>query len=131
MSTNQYFKVPIPSGYRIFFNQMEVSGVGYRKSELAKALSGKQMTLGIEAEPNNKHDKNALKIIAFKKWLFGTKKLHIGYVPKEVAQTIALKNLNKGLLPRLKEIWVGDKGGVKVNIDILGLKSEYHKIENT
>ena len=130
MSTNQYFKVPIPKGYRIFFQEMEISGVGYRKSEVAKAFSGNQVSLGIEHEPKNKHDSNALKVIAFKKGWFGTKKLHIGYVPKNVAKTIISKNLNNNLLPRPKEIWVGDKGGIKINIEILGLKSDYHKLEN-
>mgnify|MGYP002700210403 CR=1 FL=1 len=82
---------------------MEVAGVSYRKPEVAKAFSGKQVSLGLEAEPKNKRDKNALKVVAFKKGLFDTKKIHIGYVPKEVAEIIAEKNLNIDLLPRPKK----------------------------
>lgn len=130
MSANQYFKVPIPTGYRIFFEEMEISGVSFRKSEAIKAFSGKQVSLAIEPEPDNKKDQNALKVVALKKGFFSTKKLHIGYVPKAIAKIITTKNLNNELLPRPKEFWIGDKGGIKISIDILGLKTEYHNLKN-
>lgn len=128
MSVNQYFKIPIPEGYRIFFKEFDLAGAGFRKSEIGKAFSGKQVELALEPEPGNKHDPNAIKVVAHKKGFFRTKTLHIGYVPKEIAKVIADKNLNIDLLPRPKEIWVGDSGGIKVVLDILGLKSDYKKI---
>ena len=130
MSGSKYFKVPIPKGYRIFFDEMEVAGVSFRKSDVVKAFLGKQVALAIEAEPRNKFDKNALKVIAFKKGFFRKKKLHLGYIPKEIASVIAERDLNHDLLPRPKELWVGDRGGMKIVIDILGLKDEYNKLNN-
>jgi len=130
MSASERFKIPIPDGYRIFFGEMDISGVNYRKNNATKALLAKKVSFGIESEPKNKADKNALKIVAFKKGLLGTKKLHIGYVPKDIAEIIATKELNNNLIPRPKEVWLGDKGGIKITIDILGLKKEYHKLQN-
>jgi len=123
MSESQRYKIPIPDGYRIFFGEMEVAGIAHRKTEALQAFSGKGVSLAVEAEPTNEYDVNALKVIAFKKGFFRTKKLHIGYIPKETAEIIKTKNLNNQLLPRLKELWVGDRGGFIVRIDILGLKS--------
>lgn len=128
MSGSKYFKVPIPKGYRIFFSEMEIAGVSFRKSDVIKAFHGKDVALAIEAEPSNKFDKNALKVIAFKKGFFRKKKLHLGYIPKEIASVISDQDLNHDLLPRPKEFWVGDRGGMKVVIDILGLKNEYSKL---
>ena len=130
MSRSKYFKVPIPKGYRIFFSEMEVAGVSFRKSDVIKAFHGKEVALAIEAEPSNKFDKNALKIIAFKKGFFRKKKLHLGYLPKEIASVIADQDLNHDLLPRPKDLWVGDRDGMKIVIDILGMKNEYSKFKS-
>lgn len=128
MSSSRQFSVPIPKGYRIFFGTMDVAGVSYRKADASKAFLGKSVSLGIEPEPSNKHDRNALKVVAFKKGWFLTQKLHIGYIPKDVAAVINEKNLLSVLLPRPKDIWVGDRGGFKISIDLLGPKNEYSKL---
>ena len=126
MSENKRFNVPIPKGYQIFFNEMEVSGVGFRRKNATKALSGRSVDLAIEPEPSNKYDSNALKVIAFKKvWFFFQRKLLIGYIPKEIAAEISRKKIANDILPRLKYVWIGDSGVIKIYIDILGKKYLY------
>ncbi|WP_444933636.1 HIRAN domain-containing protein [Microbulbifer sp. JTAC008] len=128
--SSRHFKSPIPKGYRIFFGAMSVAGVGFRKSEVAKAFDEAEVSLKLEPDPQNAHDPNALKVVALKEGIFRTRKLHIGYVPKEIAKTIAEKNIEQELLLRAQSVWVGDKGGMDVVIDILGPKSEHHKLKD-
>ncbi|MCO7225764.1 HIRAN domain-containing protein [Pleionea sp. CnH1-48] len=129
MSNNQYFKPPIPKGYRIFYSEIDVSGVGFRKKAIHKTFSSSNPEFYLESEPHNKHDDNAIKVMALKKGWFRTKKFHIGYVPKEVAKEIADKDLFDKLLPRIRNLWLGDRGGVKIYMDILGLKENYTKLK--
>jgi len=126
MSFNHYFKIPIPDGYRIFYSEMDVAGAVFRMKAIKKAFSGKSLNLSIVPEPKNKHDKNALKVVATIKGFFGKKNLHIGYIPREIAADIADKPYTN-ILPRPKEIWIGDQGGLKIVIDLLGKKEAYIK----
>jgi len=131
MAVSENFSIPIPDGYRVFFREMEVAGISFRRKQAINAFSGKQVIIiSLEKEPSNKHDKNAIKIIVTKKGLFRSKKLHIGYVPREVAEVISKIEVTGKLLPRLTNAWVGDEGGVSVRFDILGPKSEYSVIKN-
>lgn len=130
MTANRRFSTPIPKGYRIVFREMKVAGVFYRQRAAAKAFLGRSCSLFIEPEPGNMYDKNALKVIVKTKGIFLTRRHHIGYIPREVAAIIATRKLNHDLLLRLKNIYVDKCGIINVYIDILGLKSENHKIEN-
>lgn len=112
-----------------FFKSVSISGVGYKKDNIAKAFSGKTVTLYCQPEPTNKHDKLAIKVIAERKGWFFTKRYHIGYIPKEIAQKISKSNLSDRILPRLKETWIGDHGGLKIYIDILGFKTDFHQLK--
>ncbi len=67
MSESQRFSIPIPSGYRIFYGDMEVAGTGYRKDVIARLFRSKQINFDIEADPDNKHDPNSIKVIVIKK----------------------------------------------------------------
>lgn len=123
--TEQYYKVPVPNGYRIYFQAFNLAGVGFRKDDAIKAFSGSMVELAIEPEPTNKKDENALRVIALKKGWFRTKKLHIGYVPKKLSAFIAKENVSLNLLPRPKSMWVGDEGGIRIEIDLLGPKEGF------
>ncbi len=57
---------PIPKGYQIYEDYLEVQGVSYRKKDamkFAKAAVSKPVWLTFELEPDNPEDRNAIKII--------------------------------------------------------------------
>ncbi len=121
----QRFKIAIPKGYRIYFNQMEVSGTHFHQKDTIKAFSNNKMQMIIEDEKDNEHDKNALKIIITNK---DNEKYHIGYIPKEISKIIAEDKLLDYIAPRLKYINFYNQDNLIVEFDILGLKSEYSKL---
>lgn len=129
MSDTQRFKVPIPKGYRIFFRGVQLAGASYRKKELIEAVSVAEVRMSFEPEPENAHDKNAIKVIAEIDGWIRTKHLHLGYIPRDIAALIHDSELDMDLLPRPTELWVGDKGGVSFVFDILGRKDEYVKLK--
>lgn len=120
----QRFKTPIPKGYRIYFDRIEVSGTYFKKENIIDAFSNNKIEISFEEEPTNQYDKNALKIIITNST---NKKFHIGYVPKEVAKLISKSKMINCILPRLKYINYKNIDNVIVEFDILGLKSEYSK----
>lgn len=126
MSGETNFNVKIPKGLRIFYQEFDVSGVSFRKKELEKALKGSKAEFGLEPEPTNFHDKNAIKIVVFKKRLIFNNTIHVVYVPKELAKEICCRNLQEKLLPRPKSLWVGSEGGIRFSVDLLGKKEDYH-----
>jgi hypothetical protein len=120
----QRFKIAIPKGYRIYFNQMEVSGTHFHQEDTLIAFSSNKVEMTIEDEKDNEHDKNALKIIITNK---DNEKYHIGYIPKEISKIIAEDKLLYYIAPRLKYINFYNQDNLIVEFDILGLKSEYSK----
>jgi hypothetical protein len=125
MGYSQRFKIPIPKDFRIYFNQMEVSGTYFYQEEIIKAFSNNIIQMTIEDEKDSKHDKNALKIIITNK---NNEKYHIGYIPKEISKIIAEDKLFDYIAPRLKSINFFNPNNTIVEFDILGLKSEYSKL---
>jgi hypothetical protein len=130
MSHSQRYKVAIPNGYKIFFSEMEVAGLNYRMDDFIKLCRSKKAEIDMVPEPRNTHDKNAIKVIAIIKGIFWDKKLHLGYVPRDVAKRIADTGVIDIIKIRLKEIWLGDRGGAKVVFDLVGPKNQYDKISN-
>ena len=120
----QRFKIPIPKGYRIYFDRIEVSGTYFKKENIIDAFSNNKIEISFEEEPTNQYDKNALKIIITNST---NKKFHIGYVPKEVAKLISKSKMINCILPRLKYINFKNIDNIIVEFDILGLKTEYSK----
>lgn len=126
MSASKRFKIDIPEGFRIYYKEFQVAGVSYRRKELSSLLDGKEIEFRLVAEPSNEHDKNAIKVIGSRKSMFGKMKhYHLGYVPAEIASDIAQRQCAEVMMVRPKNIWVGDSGGIKFVIDLLGLKSSH------
>lgn len=118
------FKLPIPKGYRIYYPEMSVAGTSFRLKNVRKAFSARSVVLILIPEPTNKFDLNAIKVVAKTKKWFLDWEYHIGYVPSEIAEDIKDKKID-ALTPRLKKVWIGNRGGCSIIIDLLGLKSAY------
>ena len=130
MSDNLRFKVPIPKGYRIYYYDFDVAGVSYNIDALNRVIKKGSLTFELMPEPDNEHDKNAIKVQARRKrFLFGEAVEHIGYVPKEIAANIAKLEGNFELLPRPISLWIGDRGGVTFVMDILGRRDQFKEFE--
>lgn len=130
MSDTFRFGIKIPNEYRIYYHEFNVAGISYHKEALSSVIKKGSVTFELMPEPNNKHDKNAIKILTKRKRiLFGTKVEHIGYVPKEIAADIAKLKSNFELIPRPISLWVGDRGGVELAMDILGRKDQFKSFE--
>jgi hypothetical protein len=54
-------KTPIPDGFQIFEDRLEVAGIPNYKIAASKFISGKNPYLLFEREPQNPYDKNAIK----------------------------------------------------------------------
>ena len=128
MSKDIRSKIPIPSGYRIYYG-IDVAGVGRNVDTFEKVLSKGTVTFELMPEPDNPYDKNAIMVQAKWKGFFGTKTALLGYVPKEVAADIAKLNGEFELLPRPVSAWFGDRGGARLTMDILGSKGDYKRFE--
>ena len=128
MSEDIRFKIPIPIGYRIYYG-IDVAGVSRRLDALSRVLKKGSVTFELMPEPENKHDKNAVMVQAKRNGFFGMKTELIGYVPKEVAADIAKLEGEFELLPRPVSAWVGDRGGARLTMDILGRKDKYKEFE--
>ncbi|WP_158217794.1 HIRAN domain-containing protein [Marinobacterium stanieri] len=125
MAETMKFSVPIPKGYRIYFGNLDLAGIGYRKDAALKALNSSKAEFILEPEPGNKHDSNAIMVICKTHGFFGlTKRRHIGYIPKDVAAVIAEHDIND-LLFRPRSLWIGDRGGLELSFDLLGSKELY------
>ena len=132
MSDTYRFGIEMPKGYRIYYHEFQVAGTGYRKDALSSVIKKGSVTFELMPEPENEHDRNAIKVQAIRKrFLFGDKIEHIGYVPKELAADIAKLESRFVLLPRPKTLWIGDRGGVTLTMDILGNKKQFKEFEQT
>lgn len=116
---------PIPADMRIYEPRLEVMGLSLRKSDGAAFCKGKNRTLSFRPEPNNKHDPNAIAVVAnWKGWIF-SKQAPLGYVPREVAARLSETQLTRSVHPRLLKTYVGRDGFVDIEYQIIGPSSEY------
>ena len=124
MSDAHYHLPDIPEGLQIFEERLEVAGVHYRHDDASAFASGRDLSVEFEREPNNQHDKNAIRIIGCRKGFFGTKRHFIGYVPSEVAADIVEGGYYTKVMPRLLKTYVGDSGYVEILFQVLGPTGE-------
>jgi hypothetical protein len=113
---------PIPKSFQIFAERLEVAGLGYRRDNAARFISGTNLWLELELEPSNKYDKNAIKVIGCSKGWFWTKRFFLGFVPKDVAASIAEEGLSGAVKPRLLKTRLSGDGFVEVLFQILAPK---------
>lgn len=113
-------RTPIPEGYQIYEEWLEVAGVHRRRADVIAFIKGRDPWLEFELEPTNRRDPNAIKVIGCTKGLFGPERRHIGYVPAELAARIAKTGLRELVKPRLWKTYLGDDGYVEVGFQLLG-----------
>ncbi|SMP46246.1 hypothetical protein SAMN06295888_1041 [Desulfonatronum zhilinae] len=119
----------IPEGFQIFEDRLEVAGVSFRKSDAAAFAASKNGWLKLEREADNKHDKNAIKVIGCSKGFFGTKRRFIGYVPKDASKKVMERGFWGKVKPRLLKTYVGDSGFVEILFQILGPKGQKYQFD--
>lgn len=100
---------PKPKGY-VTYDSVEVAGIPYRKPAALRFAKGRNQWLEWEREPNNRHDRNAIKIYGCTRGLFGTRRRFIGYVPAETARRIVDSGLWGLVLPHFQSLYVDDVG---------------------
>ena len=115
------FLPPIPEGMYVPFPDEEVAGIQFRIPAARAFAGGSDHALRLEREPGNRHDPNAIKVIAVSKGWFFRQARHIGYVAAEVARMIAKRGDFEQLEPRLKNIWWGGyvRDYIVVRFDIM------------
>lgn len=117
------FWTPLPKGYQIFVNYLQIEGVDYRKEDVLKFAKSVHQALALEREPNNEFDSNAIKIIG----QCNDGNFFLGYVSKGIANQIIKTNLFEHIEPRLVRIYVSRFNFIEIRYQIIGLKS--HKIQ--
>lgn len=119
------YKQGIPSGYQILIGGLKSKGSSFHVRDIAKVMRHNEVTFYLEAEPKNKADKNAIKIMAtYKTFFAGNRVKMIGRIPKEVSTCIAEHDLHESLALRVHKLWVGDSGGAVAELDLLIKKSD-------
>ena len=95
----------IPNGYELlFFGDFFVAGTSFAP-RVKDWLISEEKSLELERERNNRHDKNAIKIIGLSKGSLGRpNRRHIGYVDKFTARD--LKDVDiKNIIPLIVDIY--------------------------
>jgi hypothetical protein len=71
MARNLRFLPPIPEGMHILSADREVMGIEHRLSDAVAFAKESSHKIEFEREPDNPHDKNAIKVIGIsKRWFF-------------------------------------------------------------
>ena len=94
----------IPNGYELLFSgDFFVAGTYFAPRAIDWSISDEK-TLELEREPNNRHDKNAIKIIGLSKNCFGTSlRTDLGYVDRFTAKDLADVDI-KNIIPLIVDI---------------------------
>jgi hypothetical protein len=90
-----------PDDHVIYNSHIEVAGIPFRKRDVFKWTDGRCLGIEWQAEPGNAHDRNAIMI-------FGRSergRWHIGYMPKDIAASIARSGMMEKLDPRLARVF--------------------------
>lgn len=118
----------IPEGFQIFESRLEVEGLFFRKDDATSFAESNTKWLELERDIENKHDKNAIKVIGCSKgFLFGTKRRFIGYIPKDISALVIANGFWDKVQPRLLETYIGDQGFIEILFQLLGPKGKKNK----
>jgi hypothetical protein len=124
-------KVP-PSlvGREFARNHVKVAGTSYRAADAERFLraaeesevTGREYGLNLRREPTNRHDPNAVIVEGYWKrpGFLGERvqRVVIGYLPADFAKGLSRRGSNQILAAQLKNGWIGDEGGVSVDIAV-------------
>ena len=119
-ATTIRFPADIPEGKVRLACYEEVAGISFRIENAVAFAKGRNHRLELEREPGNAHDPNAIKVLGvYKGWVF-EHRVHIGYVPADLASLIAERGIFGQIEAYLRNIWHGGyaKDSVHVNFDI-------------
>lgn len=130
MPVNERWNVDIPDGYRIYEREFPIAGIQHHRKDFIGIMRKGNMTFGMEKDPANRFDPNAVRVVAARKTLFGNKKRTIGYIPAEIASQIADSKLFSKLMMRPKAFYIGDNGYVDFKVDLLGPKEDHDAYAN-
>lgn len=129
MADQKRFKSPVPKGYRIAVNEFPIAGASRYSVGIEGMMGKRELELYLQAEPDNKHDANAIQVWCHGRGWFLRRLEMFGHLPRELAAVVAESGLVDELVPRLKRIWVGDRGGAVVEIDLLIPKTLYERLQ--
>lgn len=116
---------PIPTGFRIYEDRLDVMGVVQRRADALAFVRGKRHSLELQLEPGNSADPNAIQVIGnWAGWLLKHSKV-IGYVPREAAKRLADAQVNHLVAARLLKTYAGADGFVEVQFQIVGPTEAY------
>ena len=118
----QNFSPSFPVDYQIYRTSL-VAGVFYRKVDAILFVNGNNHELQFQRELDNKHDKDALKVIGISN---GTS-YFIGYVPKDLAAQIRRSGLANKVKPILDRIFYNCNNFIEIRFKVIGLKSDRKK----
>lgn len=112
-------------------NHVKVAGAAFRKAEVVRFLENanqcqlKNRPYGVRLarDAGNDHDPNAIAVWGFwtERRIFGSRKreVQLGFVPAKFAKPYAEAADNGGKIGALlKSGWIGDEGGISVDIAI-------------
>lgn len=131
MTVNERWKIEIPDGYRVFEREFSIAGIQHYKDNFFKAVKKGNVEFRMQPEPTNRHDPNAIAILASRKSLFGHLEKKVGHVPGEIASQIADAKVGDKLVLRPKKLYISDDGFVDLKFDILGPKECFEQYSTT
>lgn len=129
MTTRSYHlqSQPIPDGFQIYEDWVDVAGIHVRKSAAIAFVMSRAGWIELERDYVNQHDKNAIQVLGCNKGWFGTKRRLIGYLPRDVSRRVVENGFWGLIRPRLLKTYVGDTDFVEVVLQILGPKGKQYE----
>lgn len=122
-------ELKIPVGYQIYYDNVDVSGVCFRRESAVKFINQTTKWVEFESEPLNKYDSNAIKILGcYQLDNEHVTKLHVGYVPANIAKKINNFSISE-CMPRLLKTYIGRDDYAEIMIQILGPKAKIREFE--
>ena len=76
---------PLPEGHLYIKSHCNVAGTTFRLEHVTAWAYSSNRSLELERDPDNEHDKNAIKVIGVSEGMRGVTKWHIGYVDVRTA----------------------------------------------
>jgi hypothetical protein len=118
---------PIAEGHRLYEEGLEAMGVSHRRDDAMAFCKAKGQWLEFEPEPSNKHDPHAIRLVGCWRGFFGTKRRHVGYVPRETATRLHQLGLVDATRPRLLKTYVGHDNFVEIEFQITGPSEKFRE----
>jgi hypothetical protein len=119
----------------VIYSSFDVVGITFRFVDAARFANGQGLSVELEREPTNKHDRNAIKVIG----VSHRNRYFIGHVPKDICAQVVRSGLYDVLLPRLTRIYTAkqsegsdfDQAYIEIQIQLVGpkeQKTEFHAV---